>query len=194
MWLRLQNRNMEPISLVKQSIGLLLLAVGFLIMAFQVKDIGTFEKISVIWLIVMYLFHTLGELCLSPIGLSLVSKLAPARFSSLLMGVWFLANAAGYALAGTLGAALPPTGDKFIEAQKAGIDLQAVLDKTITPSAAQLAKLQQLRIPHEYPVFAGFTIHNLFEFFMLFVILPGAAAVLLFLLSGRLKKMMHGVR
>jgi len=43
-------------------------------------------------------------------------------------------------------------------------------------------------------VFAGFTIHNLFEFFMLFVILPGAAAVLLFLLSGKLKKMMHGVR
>lgn len=194
MWLRLQNRNMEPISLVKQSIGLLLLAAGFLIMAFQVKDIGTFEKISVIWLIVMYLFHTLGELCLSPIGLSLVSKLAPARFSSLLMGVWFLANAAGYALAGTLGAALPPTGDKFIEAQKAGIDLQAVLDKTITPTAEQLMKLQQLRIPHEYPVFAGFTIHNLFEFFMLFVILPGVAAVLLFLLSGRLKKMMHGVR
>lgn len=194
MWLSLQKQNREPISPVKQSIGLLLLAVGFLIIAFQVKGLGATEKLGVIWLIVMYLFHTLGELCLSPIGLSLVSKLAPHRFSSLLMGVWFLANAAGYALAGTLGASIPPTGDKFTAAQQAGINLQAVLDKTVTPTAAQLAKLQELRIPTQYPAFAGFTIHNLFEFFLLFVILPGIAAVLLFLLSGKLKKMMHGIR
>ncbi|KAA8483824.1 POT family proton-dependent oligopeptide transporter [Arcticibacter tournemirensis] len=194
LWLRLQRRNLEPISPVKQSIGLLLLSFGFLIIAFQVKNLGNTEKLAVIWLIVMYLFHTLGELCLSPIGLSLVSKLAPHRFSSLLMGVWFLANAAGYALAGTLGASIPPTGEKFTAAQEAGINLQSVLDKTITPTAAQLAKLKELRIPTEYPTFAGFTIHNLFEFFMLFVILPGVAAVLLFLLSGKLRKMMHGIR
>ncbi|WP_069661202.1 peptide MFS transporter [Arcticibacter eurypsychrophilus] len=194
LWLYLQKRNLEPISPVKQSFGLLLLAVGFLIMAFQVKGLGTTEKIGVSWLILMYLFHTLGELCLSPIGLSLVSKLAPLRFSSLLMGVWFIANAAGYALAGTLGAALPPTGDKYTMAQGIGINLQAVLDKTIIPTAAQLSKLNELRIPIEYPMFAGFVIHNLFEFFMLFVILPGVAAVLLFLLSGVLKKLMHEVR
>ncbi len=194
LWLKLQRRNLEPISPVKQSIGLLLLAAGFLVIAFQVKGLGNTEKLAVIWLIVMYLFHTLGELCLSPIGLSLVSKLAPHRFSSLLMGVWFLANAAGYALAGTLGAVLPPTGDKYTMAQEAGINLQAVLTQTVTPTAEQLAKLKELRIPSEYPVFAGFTIHNLFEFFMLFVILPGVAAVLLFLLSGKLKKMMHGIR
>ena len=194
LWLFLQKRNLEPISPVKQSFGLLLLAVGFLIMAFQVKGLGTTEKIGVSWLILMYLFHTLGELCLSPIGLSLVSKLAPLRFSSLLMGVWFIANAAGYALAGTLGAALPPTGDKYTQAQAIGVNLQAVLDKTIIPTAAQLSKLNELRIPLEYPMFAGFVIHNLFEFFMLFVILPGVAAVLLFLLSGVLKKLMHEVR
>lgn len=194
LWLSLQKRNIEPISPVKQSLGLLLLAVGFLIIAFQVKGLGTHEKIGVVWLIVMYLFHTLGELCLSPIGLSLVSKLAPLRFSSLLMGVWFLANAAGYALAGTLGASIPPTGDKFVAAQQAGIDLQAVLDKSIVPTAEQLSRLQELRISAEYPVFAGFTIHNLYEFFLVFVVLSGVAAILLFLISGRLKKMMHGVR
>lgn len=194
LWISLQKRNAEPISPVKQSIGLILLAVGFLIIAFQVKTLGHSEKLAVAWLILMYLFHTLGELCLSPIGLSLVSKLAPHRFASLLMGVWFLANAAGYALAGTLGASIPPTGDKFMTAQKAGIDLQAVLDKTVTPTSEQLVKLQELRIPTEYPVFAGFTIHNLYEFFMVFVILPGVAAVLLFLISGKLKKMMHGIR
>lgn len=194
MWLWLQKRRMEPISPVKQAIGLLLLAFGFLLIALQVKGISTNDKIGVLWLIVMYFFHTIGELCLSPIGLSLVAKLAPIRFSSLLMGVWFLANAAGYALAGTLGALLPPTGDKFQKAKENGIDLDAVLNKTGSATEATMAKLKELKIPTEYPTFAGFTIHNLFEFFMVFVILPGAAGVLLFLISGFLKKKMHGVR
>jgi POT family proton-dependent oligopeptide transporter len=185
---------MEPISPVKQAIGLLLLAFGFLLIALQVKGLGPNEKIGVLWLIVMYFFHTIGELCLSPIGLSLVAKLAPVRFSSLLMGVWFLANAAGYALAGTLGALLPPTGDKYQRASENGIDLQAVLDKTAPATEATLTKLKDLKIPTEYPTFAGFTIHNLFEFFMVFVILPGVAGVLMFLISGFMKKKMHGVR
>ncbi|NSL88914.1 peptide MFS transporter [Chitinophaga solisilvae] len=194
LWLKLQKRNLEPISPVKQSIGLALLALGFFIIALQVKNLGSNEKLGVIWLIIMYLFHTLGELCLSPIGLSLVSKLAPHRFSSLLMGVWFLANAAGYALAGTLGALLPPTADKFQKAQEAGIDLKAVLDGTITATAQQLDKLHELKLATHYPTFAGFTIHNLYEFFMVFVILPGGAAVLLFLSTSFLKKWMHGVK
>ncbi|SKA08528.1 proton-dependent oligopeptide transporter, POT family [Chitinophaga eiseniae] len=194
LWMKLQKRNLEPISPVKQSIGLALLALGFFIIALQVKNLGAGQKLGVIWLIVMYLFHTLGELCLSPIGLSLVSKLAPHRFSSLLMGVWFLANAAGYALAGTLGALLPPTQDKFDLAAKNNINLQAILDGTVTATAQQLEKLQELKLAAHYPTFAGFTIHNLYEFFMVFVILPGAAAVLLFLSTGFLKKWMHGVR
>jgi len=194
LWLWLSKKRMEPISPVKQAIGLWLLSLGFLIIAFQVKSLGATGKIGVIWLIVMYLFHTLGELCLSPIGLSLVAKLAPVRFSSLLMGVWFLANAAGYALAGTLGALLPPTGDKFKKASDVGIDLQAVLDKQGTVGEGAIAKLKELKIPFEYPTFAGFTIHNLFEFFMVFVILSGSAGLLLFLMSGLLKKWMHGVR
>jgi POT family proton-dependent oligopeptide transporter len=193
LWLSLAKRNIEPISPVKQSIGLLLLSIGFLVMAFQVKGFGNSDKLAVGWLLFMYLFHTMGELCLSPIGLSLVSKLAPRRFASLLMGVFFLSNASGYALSGTLGALLPPTGDKYELAAKSGIDLTAVLNKTITPTADQLAELAKLKITSTYPSFAGFTIHNLFEFFMVFVILPGAAAILLFLISGRLKKMMHGI-
>ncbi|MBC9911465.1 peptide MFS transporter [Chitinophaga varians] len=194
LWVKLNNRNMEPISPVKQSIGLALLAFGFFIIALQVKNLGPGQKLGVIWLIVMYLFHTLGELCLSPIGLSLVSKLAPHRFSSLLMGVWFLANAAGYALAGTLGALLPPTQDKFDLATKNNIDLKGILDGTITATAQQLDKLQELKLATHYPTFAGYTIHNLYEFFMVFVILPGGAAVLLFISTTFLKKWMHGVR
>ncbi len=83
------------------------------------------------------------ELCLSPIGLSLVGKLSPKRFSSLLYGVFFLSNASGYALAGTLGSILPATGDKFNKAKELGIDLQAVLDKKVTSTAEQLAIIRK---------------------------------------------------
>ena len=161
LWVRLQKIGIDPNSPTKQAIGLLLLAIGYFIIANQVKDLGA-NKLGVVWFFVMYLFHTMGELCLSPIGLSLVSKLAPKRFSSLLMGVWFIANAAGYALAGTLGALLPPTE------VVAGVAL---------------------------PSFLGFEIHNLYEFFMVFVSLAGLASILLYILaSGPLKRMMHGIK
>jgi POT family proton-dependent oligopeptide transporter len=194
LWLKLQKRGLEPISPVKQAIGLFLLAVGYYIIAIQIKEIGNTGKLAVIWLVVMYLFHTLGELCLSPIGLSLVAKLAPKRFSSLLMGVWFLGNAAGYALAGTLGAIIPPTGDKYELATSKGIDLKGILDGKINATAQQIALLTKEKIDIHYPTFAGFTIHNLYEFFMVFVILAGLASIILFSISGILKKMMHGVR
>ena len=194
MWLWMNRKGVEPISPVKQAMGLALIALGYLIIALQVKDLGTAGKIGVIWLIILYLLHTWGELCLSPIGLSLVAKLAPKRFASLLMGVWFLGNAAGYALTGTLGALLPPTGDKYEKAAEKGIDLAGVLNKTVQPTPEQLAYLNDNKIPYEFPVFAGFTITDLFEFFMVFVILCGAAAVVLYALTPLLKKMMHGVR
>jgi len=161
IWMQLQKKNLEPNSPTKQALGLFLLSLGYLIIALRVKDLGS-EKMNVIWLIVLYLLHTMGELCLSPIGLSLVAKLAPKRFSSLLMGVWFLASAAGYALSGTLGALLPP---------------HEITEATVLPT------------------FLGFTIHNLYEFFMVFVLLSGIASIILYFLSiGPLKRMMHGIR
>jgi POT family proton-dependent oligopeptide transporter len=105
-----------------------------------------------------------------------------------------LSNASGYALAGTLGSILPATGDKFKKAKELGIDLQAVLDKKITPSAEQLKLLSENQISATNPVFAGFEIHNLYEFFMVFVILTGLAAIILFALTPKLKKLMHGVK
>ena len=193
LWIWLQSKGKEPISPVKQAIGLAFISLGYLIIAFQVKDLGTNGKLGVIWLVVLYLLQTFGELCLSPIGLSLVAKLAPKRFSSLLMGVFFLSNASGYALAGTLGALLPPTQDKFKIANQAGIDLQSILDGHVSPTASQLKTLATEKISTTYPSFAGYTIHNLFEFFMVFVILTGIAAVLLYAITPKLKKMMHGV-
>ena len=194
MWLKLAKRGAEPISPVKQAMGLALIALGYFIIAMQVRDLGTAGKIGVIWLVIMYLLHTWGELFLSPIGLSLVAKLAPRRFASLLMGVWFLSNAAGYALAGTLGALLPPTGDKYKVASEQGIDLGGVLAGTSQLTTEQSAFLAEQKIATTYPTFAGFEITNLFDFFMVFVVLTGVAAVLLYALTPMLKKMMHGVR
>lgn len=194
LWDKLRKNGREPISPVKQAFGLLLIAVSYFIIAHNVKDLGNTGLLAIKWLILLYLIQTAAELCLSPIGLSLVSKLSPKRFSSLLYGVFFLSNASGYALAGTLGALLPATGDKFKKAQELGIDLQSVLDKKIVPSADQLTLLDKNQIPVQYPEFVGFQIHGLFEFFMVFVVLTGIAAVLLFAISPILKKMMHGVR
>jgi proton-dependent oligopeptide transporter, POT family len=194
LWDYLRSKDREPISPVKQAVGLGLIALSYFIIAYNVKDLGNDGLLAIKWLILLYLIQTCAELCLSPIGLSLVGKLSPKRFSSLLYGVFFLSNASGYALAGTLGSILPATGDKFNKAKELGIDLQAVLDKTVTPTAEQLALLEKNQISPTNPVFAGFEIHNLFEFFMVFVILCGLAAVILMALTPKLKKMMHGVR
>ncbi|MGL2993182.1 peptide MFS transporter [Flavobacterium sp. TSSA_36] len=194
LWDKLRANDKEPISPVKLAIGLFLIAVSFYMIATQVKDLGTSGLLAIKWLILLYLINTCAELCLSPIGLSLVGKLSPKRFSSLLYGVFFLSNASGYALAGTLGSILPATGDKFNKAKELGIDLQAVLDKKIVPTAEQLQLLDTNQISPNNPVFAGFEIHNLFEFFMVFVVLTGIASLILFALTPFLKKMMHGIR
>lgn len=194
LWDKLRAKNREPLSPVKQSIGLALIALSYFIIANNVKDLGNTGLLAIGWLILLYLIQTFGELCLSPIGLSLVGKLSPKRFASLLYGVFFISNAAGYALSGTLGSILPATGDKFVKAQELGIDLQAILDKKITPTPEQLQLLESNQLSASNPVFAGFEITNLFDFFMVFVVLCGIASIILFSLTPWLKKMMHGVR
>lgn len=156
VWIFLGKRNMEPPSPIKQSIGLFLLAVGYLIIAFGVKGVSPGEKTSMLWLASMYLVHTFGELCLSPIGLSMVARLAPIRLASLLMGIWFMSNAMANDFAGVL-SKLYPEGGK----------------------ATNLL---------------GFSIENMYDFFMVFVVMAGVAAVILFFLSKKLLKMMHGMR
>jgi proton-dependent oligopeptide transporter, POT family len=108
MWLSLGKRGFEPPSPMKMALGLLLVSVGYMIIAYGVYGISQQTKISMLFLFALYIVHTMGELCLSPIGLSMVSKLAPLRLSSLLMGTWFLANAAANKFAGTLSALIPP--------------------------------------------------------------------------------------
>jgi POT family proton-dependent oligopeptide transporter len=193
LWDKLRAKGKEPVSPLKQAMGLALIAVSYFIIAHNVKDLGNSGLLAIKWLMLLYLIQTMGELCLSPIGLSLVGKLAPKRFASLLYGVFFISNAAGYALAGSLGAIIPATGDKFVKAEKLGINLQDVLDKKITLTPEQVALFEKEQLPLANTSFAGFEIHNLYEFFMVFVILCGIAAVILAVLSPRLKKMMNGM-
>lgn len=102
LWAKLGRKGKEPASPYKQSIGLFLLAVGYLVIAFGVKGLAPGIKVSMLWLVGLYVIHTFGELCLSPIGLSMVNKLSPVRFASLLMAIWYLSMAASNVFAGTL--------------------------------------------------------------------------------------------
>jgi POT family proton-dependent oligopeptide transporter len=109
-WLWLKLGKYDPSSPTKMALGLFMLALGYLWIAFGVKDVQPGIKVSMIWLIGMYALHTCGELSLSPIGLSLVNKLAPIKYASLLMAVWFTANAFANKLAGVLSALYPEEG------------------------------------------------------------------------------------
>ncbi len=93
----------NPSAAAKYALGLIIMAIGFGLLAFGAYGVHEGVKVSMIWLILAYLFHTLGELCLSPVGLSYVSKLVPARMIALMFGMWYLAIAIGNKLAAVLG-------------------------------------------------------------------------------------------
>ncbi|MCB0455815.1 MAG: MFS transporter, partial [Aequorivita sp.] len=93
----------NPPAAVKYGLGLIIMAIGFGLLAWGSYGVQVGVKVSMIWLILAYMFHTLGELCLSPVGLSYVSKLVPARMIAFMFGMWYLAIAIGNKLAAVLG-------------------------------------------------------------------------------------------
>jgi POT family proton-dependent oligopeptide transporter len=103
LWVKMGKK--EPNSPVKFALALFFLALGFVCMVGAVMEQGgdTSVKTSMLWLVGAFFFHTLGELCLSPIGLSMVTKLAPLRLASLMMGAWFGFNAIANYVAGLIG-------------------------------------------------------------------------------------------
>lgn len=155
LWSRLGSKGKEPSTPLKMAMGLFLLSLGFVVLVIGARRADLGIKVSPLWLTGAYVLHTFGELSLSPIGLSMVTKLSPVKFASLLMGVWFLANAAANWMAGMLSTLYPEPG-------------------TTTS------------------IF-GFTIANLADFFLIFVIMAFAASVILFTLNKILSKMMHGI-
>lgn len=226
LWGYLGKRNREPASPVKQAIGLFLLAIGYFIIAVGVSGAEGSTKTSMFWLLSMYLVHTLGELCLSPIGLSMVARLAPLRLGSLLMGIWFMSNAMANDFAGMLSKLYP---EKYVsvelvkqeeiinkvellkrdEKDKAklqaeveelegmrsvaisSVDFSEIKDKKAQEAAYQkvtkTAKVKERS-------FLGFKVNSLYSFFMVFVVMGGVAALILFFLQKKLLSMMHGIR
>ncbi|MCI1647291.1 MAG: peptide MFS transporter [Bacteroides sp.] len=154
LWRFLDKHHAEPASPAKQAIGLLLLSLGYLFICIGVKDVQPGVKVSLIWLTGLYFIHTIGELSLSPIGLSMVNKLTPVRFASLMMGIWYLSISTANKFAGTLSGLYPENG-----------------------------KVTNL---------LGYRIESMYDFFMVFVVMSGVASLILFLLSKKLQKMMHG--
>jgi POT family proton-dependent oligopeptide transporter len=100
LWVRLARRNLDLSIPGKFVVGLMLLGFGFLIMVGAAKVVASGSKVLPFWLLTTYLLHTIGEICLSPVGLSAVTRLAPPRFVGQMMGLWFLATSLGNLLAG----------------------------------------------------------------------------------------------
>lgn len=152
-WEVLRRFGHEPSSVMKQAIGLAFLSIGYMLIAFGVKDLGPNVKVSMLWLTGLYFIHTLGELSLSPIGLSLVSKLSPKHLASLMMGIWFMSTAVSNMLAGQLATLYPDGSSKSL--------------------------------------FGIIEIASLQDFFMMFVVLSGVAAIALACISPLLNRMMR---
>ncbi len=108
MWVRLARRQLDPSIPVKFAYGLLLLGVGFLIMVGAAKLVTAGNEAAPYWLIFTYMLHTFGELCLSPVGLSSVTKLAPKRLVGQMMGIWFLGASLGNLIAGLIAGRFNP--------------------------------------------------------------------------------------
>ena len=156
-WLGRRNRDMSVCR--KQALGILLLSASYLFLTYATDGLGSRTKVSVHFVVMYYLVSTIGELWLSPVGLAMINKLSPARFASLLMGVWYMSTAAANKFCGTLGS-LYPVAD-----ENTGV---------VTPTS-----------------FMGYEVTNLHDFFLLFVIMTAASAVLLFAFSPKLEKMMR---
>ena len=101
LWIALAKRNMEPSTPIKFSIGIVLVGLGFLSLVYGMKSSEGLQT-GIFWIILIYFLHTLGELCLSPVGLSSVTKLSPQRIVGFMMGMWFFASAAGNYVAGLI--------------------------------------------------------------------------------------------
>ena len=110
LWVFLGKRNLDPNMPVKFAIGLILMAIGFIVMIFAVKFALVSSPVGVQWLLLTYLLHTFGELTLSPVGLSAFSKYSPKKYLGQMMGIWFLASSLGGVLAGLLGGEATQSG------------------------------------------------------------------------------------
>ncbi|HZV97495.1 MAG TPA: peptide MFS transporter [Methylophilaceae bacterium] len=106
LWSWLDRSRYALSTAVKMALGLLLLGLGFIVLAIADAQATAEHKVGPQWLVIVYLLHTLGELCLSPTGLAMVTNIAPAQLTAMMLGIWYVSNAVANYLAGTLEALL----------------------------------------------------------------------------------------
>jgi POT family proton-dependent oligopeptide transporter len=113
-WAKRQLKGKEASSLFKMALGIIIMGFGFLFMVFAAMEFEKSGTSSMIWLVLAYLFHTIGELCISPVALSFITKLAPVKYASLMMGVYFAATGLGNKVAGIVGESASEFGEYAI--------------------------------------------------------------------------------
>lgn len=110
-WAKRKLKSKEASSIFKMATGVIIMGLGFVFMVFAALQYEENGASAMYWLVLAYLFHTIGELCSSPVALSFITKLAPVRYASLMMGVYFAATGLGNKVAGELGAFASEAGD-----------------------------------------------------------------------------------
>ncbi|MGB5378949.1 peptide MFS transporter, partial [Muriicola sp.] len=110
-WMWWKHRGKEASSLFKMANGVIIMGLGFVFMVFASMQYETLGKSALYWLALAYLFHTIGELCASPVALSFITKLAPVRYGALMMGVYFAATGLGNKVAGLIGESASEAGE-----------------------------------------------------------------------------------
>ncbi|HBE70820.1 MAG TPA: MFS transporter [Planctomycetaceae bacterium] len=149
LWTWLGRRKMEPSAPAKFGLGMIQLGAGFLVLVWGLVGAGTGAELTpVIFIFLIYLLHTTGELCLSPVGLSAMNRLAPASMASLIMATWFFATAAGNFTAGQIASAVgsPETkssGDTAAEVEDADAEASVSPASEATPVDAEVVTLAQ---------------------------------------------------
>lgn len=165
LWVRLDRARKNPSTPLKFVIGLWLLGLAFLAMVFGSMEAASDGQAGPHWLLITYIVVTWGELCLSPVGLSVVTKLAPAKLQSLMMGVWFFTFSLANLVAGLI----------------------AAISVRFKPTVGEYCTVVEPEI--SIPGVSG-----LAGFYALLVVLPIAAGVFILCITPFLKKMMHGVK
>ena len=110
IWQTLARKGLEPSAPLKFGLGIIQVGLGFLVLVWGAESVGVNVAVPVVFIFLIYLLHTTGELCLSPVGLSAMNRLSPAHMASLIMGTWFFASATGNFAAGLIAAATGAEG------------------------------------------------------------------------------------
>ncbi len=183
MWMALADRGKEPRTAIKMAIGLALLGAGFLIMSWGGANslfiVGDKVMVPLMFIILGYLLHTFGELCLSPVGLSMVTKLAPKHMMANVFGAWFLSSALGHVFAGII-ATMTKAVDTSLEAGQNAINHGLIKASELSQKSPEvISAMDNL---------AGYV-----DVFWQIGIFAVGLGVLLLMLSPIIKKWMHGI-